>query len=63
MVFLNKTLADGAAAVALPAPGDTRPLSLSNTDAKIVAKATSWPLKEAAATVVRPMQTGVLPGR
>ena len=45
------------------APANTRPLSLSNTDAKIVAKAVNIPLADVAAQTVDPVQRGLVKNR
>eukprot|EP00974_Lingulodinium_polyedra_P112448 10878077-Lingulodinium_polyedra.AAC.1 len=56
-------MAETAAVVSIPAPGGTRPLSLTNTDVQIVAKAVAWPMREAVSRVVHSVQVGMPPGR
>eukprot|EP00959_Pyramimonas_sp_CCMP1952_P394672 8269132-Pyramimonas_sp.AAC.1 len=44
-------------------PASTRPLTLSNTDNKLLASAYSAPLRQIASEVVHHSQAGFLPGR
>jgi hypothetical protein len=63
LIFIHKDLAEGESESISRKASETRPLSLGNTDGKIVASALNVPLARACAAQVSQMQHGFVKGR
>ena len=61
--FLPKPLPDTAIATSNRAPGSTRPITLSNTYAKMIAKPLAWPLQHLVKKTCLHNQHGMIAGR
>lgn len=63
LVFVPKASPEHVGPVMSAAPAGYRPISLSNTSQKLIARAISQALEDYAAELVHPMQRGFVPGR